>query len=144
MRRAPSESPSEGGYRFFIPGKPQPWQRAGHSRRSGAFYTPAETRVYEQKVRACAVAAGVRPISGPVAMTLAITFPDRRTRDDDNVEKAIRDALQGRKKRGVWIRSPIAFEDDRQVRHMVRAVTEPDPESPGVVVTVEPLSPLHD
>lgn len=120
-------------HRFVIPGKPMPWQRAGYNRKTKAHYTPEETRNYQTAVRSFACLSGVRPFEGRVGMELRIFFPDNRVRDDDNVEKSIRDALQANRKHG---RRAIAFTNDNQVRHVLRIVGDPDPVNPRVEVLI--------
>jgi crossover junction endodeoxyribonuclease RusA len=109
--------------KFTVPGIPVPKERPRFGR--GRVYTPEKTVAYERKVRFYAAAARVRPIDGDVALTLAIYLPDRRRRDMDNIEKAIKDALNG-----------VAYEDDSQVAWCLkeRFVDKADPR---VVVTVE-------
>jgi Holliday junction resolvase RusA-like endonuclease len=125
-------------YAFTIPGKPMPWQRAGASVRRGRpiFFTASATRAYQERVRMFATLAGVRPIIGHVEMEFRIYFPDNRVRDDDNVEKSIRDALQANKKAN---RPAIAFQNDNQVKHVDRRVMRPDPKNPRVEVVVRAM-----
>ncbi len=106
-----------GPFEFTVPGCPVPWQRTGLNRKTGRFYTKTETRNYQRKVRMFAKLARVEPFEGEVAMRLLIFFPDKRTRDDDNVEKSIRDALQAGKGK-----LPVAFDNDRCVKEVHRYV----------------------
>lgn len=89
-------------WHFTIPGPPVPKERPRFGK--GRTYTPKKTTEYALKVRLCALAAGVKRLIGPVAITMEFYVPDRRRRDRDNLEKAIQDALNG-----------IAWEDDSQV-----------------------------
>lgn len=128
-------------HEFTIPGCPVPWQRTMHGRgfrKSGkaTFSTAQKTRDYQAKVRACAALAKVEPLEGPVALELRIYFPDNRVRDDDNVEKSIRDALQGSVKRRL---RPLAFHNDNQVKRCIREVFI-DRVNPRVEVAVRLLT----
>ena len=50
-------------------------------------------REFRQEVCALLRSQGVKPLSGPLEMTIDIFPPDRRRRDVDNVQKALLDAL---------------------------------------------------
>jgi len=50
-------------------------------------------RAFRQEVCAILAADGVRPLSGPLAVEVAVYPPDNRRRDIDNVQKALLDAL---------------------------------------------------
>jgi len=109
---------------FEIPGVPvakgRPrFARAGKHVRT---YTPDATARYEDRVRLCALAAGVEMVEGPVGVTIYAWWPMRgqpRKRlprpaewkttkpDADNVAKSITDALNG-----------LAFRDDSQVAEL--------------------------
>ncbi len=64
-----------------------------------------DARNYRHQVRRIAMAKGLKPILGPVALRIEIHLPDDRRRDCDNVQKAVLDALQ----------HAGAFWDDSQV-----------------------------
>lgn len=87
--------------RVYIPGPPVPWQRARPRSGGKGYVNPKRSRQYAGHVRACARSAllqhGIRdwPLDGPYDVDMHLCFPDRRTRDDDNVEKAIKDACSG-------------------------------------------------
>lgn len=66
-------------------------------------YTPSATKRYEEKVRIMALAAGVRPADGPVALEADLWLYGRRG-DGDNYWKSIADGLNG-----------VAYRDDSQV-----------------------------
>ena len=86
---------------FFVPGRPVPKGRPRVTTRG--TYTPKRTRAYERDVGLCALAAGVRPLSGRVG--LKVTFRVRDARADlDNLGKAILDGLNG-----------VAYGDDAHV-----------------------------
>jgi crossover junction endodeoxyribonuclease RusA len=91
---------------FIIPGPPVPKgrPRLGHGRR---IYTPPKTANYEAWVRVYALQAKVRPVEGPVYMALDFYLENRRTKDLDNLAKAILDALNG-----------VAYRDDNQVKEV--------------------------
>lgn len=111
-----------GSVAFIVPGKVQPWQRAGTFR--GRHYTPAKTRHYEQLVAHCAreAMAGRALLLGYVAVDLRIICdipPSWRqsrkraalagdvlptTGDLDNCCKSVADGMNG-----------IVYGDDRQI-----------------------------
>ena len=62
-------------------------------------------RAFRDRVRLILAAAGVRPLSGPLAIHIVFYPPDNRRRDIDNVQKALLDALE----RGG------AYHDDSQI-----------------------------
>ncbi len=124
---------AEGSFRFVVPGKPQPKQRARRGL-GGRFYTPKETRAYEKLVQSCAWAAmaqggllrrGVWPLDATYKVGIVIYPPTRRVPDGDNVLKAIQDALNG-----------LAWNDDRQATVGSYETKPPDPERPRVEVEV--------
>jgi Holliday junction resolvase RusA-like endonuclease len=106
-------------FTFKIPGKPQPKERPRFARGKGGqvfTFMPKNTREYEQWVKTCAKEAGVE-IMERVKIEVVIAIPCRekvyKTRpselieplkrpDEDNVLKAIKDALEG-----------IAYKNDR-------------------------------
>lgn len=110
-------------FTFTVPGPPVPKQRARRAP-NGVWYTPTKTRDYERLVASCALHAGAKPKTGPVHITLAIFWPDRRSRDADNVLKSIQDGLNS-----------IAYDDDRQVIGFT-VTTELDRSKPRAVVSV--------
>lgn len=123
--------PDHDTLRVVIPGKPMPWQRAYPDPRTGRIFTPKETRAYQKRVReaAWAVLAQSRrlatwPLDLHYAMELVIVFPDRRTRDADNVEKTAKDAMQG-----------VVFKNDKRVIRDAKRV-EYDKANPRLEITV--------
>jgi len=64
-----------------------------------------DARTYRHQVRRIAIAKGIKPLMGPLAIRIDIAPPDERRRDCDNVQKAVLDALQ----------NAGAFWDDSQV-----------------------------
>lgn len=129
-----SPNPGECFTRFTVPGKPVPWQRVGVKQKGLSalrFFTKPETVTYQRKVRQVAQLAGCYVFKRGVFVRLNIWFPDNAVRDDDNVEKSIRDALQmdlGANK------LPIAFFDDHHVGGILRLVMPPDPVNPRAEV----------
>ena len=53
-----------------------------------------DARTYRHQVRRIAIAKGIKPLMGPIAIRIDIAPPDDRRRDCDNVQKAVLDALQ--------------------------------------------------
>ncbi len=53
-----------------------------------------DARTYRHHVRRLAIAKGIKPLMGPIAIRIDIAPPDDRRRDCDNVQKAVLDALQ--------------------------------------------------
>lgn len=117
---------------IFGPPVPKMRARAG---KHGAHYTPEKTRRYERHVRVVTSLAVPRgwPLDATYSARIDIYFPDKRSRDMDNVEKSILDALQA--KDGM---PGVAWANDRQVK---RKVTEAflDRENPRVELRVELL-----
>lgn len=81
--------PQGRSFRFVVPGKPQPKQRARVGV-GGRFYTPRETREYAKLVRSCAWAAmaqagllqrGAWPLDAEYRVSIAIYPPNRRRPD---------------------------------------------------------------
>ncbi|HEY8343246.1 MAG TPA: RusA family crossover junction endodeoxyribonuclease [Calditerricola sp.] len=96
--------------KIVVPGRPVPKQRPrlgvqlrGRRIIKAHVYTPRETQRYAEHVRQCALAAGVKPIDGPVAMEIDLWLYGYRG-DASNYWKNIEDALNG-----------VAYHDDRQV-----------------------------
>lgn len=142
--------------RFHIPGTPQGKGRArAFKMRNGAIghYTPDKTRTYEGMIRtqAMAVMGGKSPVESPIALTLTIVMPIPNSwpawkrelavagrlvpttkPDADNIEKAVKDALNG-----------VVYRDDAQVVAADKIKCYEDGElTVGVHVGVSVL-PLH-
>lgn len=103
--------------RITVPGRPVPKARPRFRAdlRGGRVrirvYTPADTRRYEEQVRTLArLAAGGRPLQGPVEVEVRVCVAPGRRLDLDNAIKGVIDGLRR-----------AAFADDRQV---VRIVAE--------------------
>lgn len=91
---------------FTVFGKPVGKQRA-RTGRYGRFYTPTKTLIYENSVAWYYrdAAKGFRfPDKRKICMELTIYFKDNVRPDADNVEKAIKDGLQG-----------VAYKNDKYV-----------------------------
>jgi crossover junction endodeoxyribonuclease RusA len=78
-----------------------------------------DARSYRHQVRRIAIASGIKPLMGPLAIRIDITPPDDRRRDCDNVQKAVLDALQ----------HAGAFWDDSQVVWLLSIKHESRPSS---------------
>ena len=92
---------------FVIAANPLPKERPRLGR--GRVYTPARTRAYEQLAAQAARAAimaqgGEWPATGEIALELVFYRATRRRVDLDNLEKALKDALNG-----------VVYQDDSQV-----------------------------
>lgn len=111
---------------FLVPGQPQPWQRAGTH--GGRRFTPRATAEAEQLVASYAsIALGPRrPLGGPVELSLWFYRANRVRCDLDNLEKLVKDALNG-----------VAWLDDSQVTDVAK-VKRVDPANPRTVVRVRP------
>lgn len=77
-------------YRYPVPPSANRYWR--HYR--GRVVTSAEAQSYKQSVAMLARCDGVRPLSGPVAIQVAV-YRERRSGDLDNRLKVLLDALQG-------------------------------------------------
>jgi len=124
-------------FRFVVPGKPQPKQRARRGT-GGRFYTPKQTREYAELVRSCAWAAmsqaglmrrGAWPLDAEYRVQIQIYPPDMRRPDGDNVLKAIQDGL-----------NHLAWHDDRQTVGGSYWTHDPDKTHPRVEVEVAIVS----
>lgn len=87
---------------FVVPGSPVPKERARVVR--GHAFTPERTRTAEAAIAWAAKAAGVVPLSGPVALTCLFYCRNNVRGDIDNLVKLCSDALNG-----------VAWADDKQV-----------------------------
>lgn len=103
---------------FTIPGPPVPKGRPRFFR--GHAVTPKRTRVYEAHAKKVAQAAmaGRTPTESPVAMTIRFYVHDRRTRDLDNLAKAVTDAAKG-----------VVYADDSLIweLHLLKALDRKSP-----------------
>ena len=127
-RVRPPSAADWGGWelKFMVPGQPQPWERAGTH--GGRRFTPKATADAEALVALYAsIALGARlPLSGPVELNLWFYRANRVRCDLDNLEKLVKDALNG-----------VAWLDDSQVTDVAK-VKRVDRENPRTVVLVRP------
>lgn len=138
---------------IFVPGPPQGKGRARSARLPNGktiHYTPEKTRTYEGIIAALAMEAmkGKPPLEGPVGLTLVIKMPIPQSwpawkramaaaqliapttkPDADNVEKAVKDGLNG-----------IAWRDDCQVVSVTKVKCYS--RTPRVEVVVAPMDAL--
>lgn len=123
--RKPAETPTDPNisYSFTLPYPPSTNHLFTTVR--GNRVKSAEARAYAKTVAGIALSAGVRPIVGPVSVTIVVYRP-RKTGDLDNSFKAILDGLKG-----------IAWADDEQVKRIV-ADSEDDKDNPRAEVAVRP------
>jgi len=105
LRRAPTPRVGQ-PVKFTAPGAPVPKARPRLGRR-GRVYTPQKTVNFEARVQLYALRAGMRPATGPMYMQIDFYMENRRTRDLDNLAKAVLDALNG-----------TAYADDNQVKEL--------------------------
>jgi len=100
QRRTPEETVC--CLRLTVDGCPVP---KGRPRFAGRVaFTPGKTRAAERTLKLEALAAGWRPLDGPLAVSLSFYLPDHRRVDLDNLGKLVCDALNG-----------IAWRDDSQI-----------------------------
>jgi len=99
-------------YEFFIGGRPRPKQRAKYSAKTGKFYTPKETLVYENYVKEITKEHIPLPLVDAikVEMTMYHCISTKKP-DIDNVIKSVLDGMTG-----------AAYIDDSQVLE-VHAIT---------------------
>ncbi|HOD84361.1 MAG TPA: RusA family crossover junction endodeoxyribonuclease [Phycisphaerae bacterium] len=90
-----------------------------------------EGRAYRTTVCSILRRAGIQALVGTLAVGLDLYPPDRRTRDADNVQKALLDALQHG---GV-------YRDDSQVKKLLTIMRDTVVPGGKVVVCVFPLNP---
>jgi Holliday junction resolvase RusA-like endonuclease len=98
---------------FVVPGALVPKQRARQGK-GGHWYTPPETRAYEQAISAYGTTTRLRhrwptaDASSEFEVTINLFLPDARARDVDNIAKSVLDGLN----QNIW-------KDDRQVARLV-------------------------
>ena len=88
------------------------WRRNGHR----YFIAPAG-QAFRTEVEVRCAASGIKPLAGPVALTVTLVPNDRRRRDIDNALKPLLDALTHGK----------AWADDSQVKRLIVAMGDPEP-----------------
>lgn len=107
-------------YRYPVPPSANRYWR--HYR--GRVVASDEAQRYKQTVAMLARCAGVRPLSGPVAVEVAV-YRARRAGDLDNFLKVLCDALQG-----------VFYDNDAQIRE-IHATLHDDRHDPRVEVVVK-------
>jgi len=120
---------------FTVPGPPRPKKRARTSffdkrgrlrvhpatgKPNPVTYTPKQTVAYEAAVRLYALAARNRlktpwPLDAHYRVCI-VQYQCQAKPDRDNVRKAVLDACEGKRRKGVWIKTPILWDNDSQVR----------------------------
>ncbi len=113
---------------FTVNGPPVPKARARKGK-GDHWYTPPKTAAYEKLIHRHAFAALLNagfthPTVFDCEMWLRIYYPDNKIRDDDNVLKTVKDAM-----------NTLAYGDDRQVRRCL-VVSEIDAIRPRIEVMV--------
>lgn len=96
--------------------------------RRGFAYVSTDARRYKNSVRLSALAQQVKPLDGPLVMSLVVYRP-RRIGDLSNRIKVLEDSLIG-----------VAFKDDGQIEE-IHAVRMDDASNPRVEVCIEQLPP---
>lgn len=99
----------------------------------GRVFISAEGQRYKLQVAGIIAVAGVRPLDGPVKVTLDAFPPDRRKRDLDNLQKAALDALAQRHSQyGLYF-------DDAQIKRIESTMHDHDPvRASHITLTVSP------
>jgi len=88
-----------------------------------------EGRAYRSLVCAILRRAGVRPLSGTLAVGLDLYPPDSRRRDVDNVQKALLDAMQ----------HGGMYRDDSQIKKLLTIMRDQVVPGGKVIIVVLPL-----
>lgn len=91
----------------------------------------AEGRAYRRMVCATLGRAGVRSMDGTLAVGIDLYPPDRRTRDADNAQKSLLDAMQHG---GV-------YRDDSQIKKLLTIMRDQVVPGGKAIVCVMPLEP---
>jgi crossover junction endodeoxyribonuclease RusA len=106
-----------------------PWPPSMNTywRRNGPRYFIAPKGIaFRTEVEALCMAAGIKPMAGPVSMAVTLVPGDHRRRDIDNVLKPLLDALtHGR-----------AWEDDSQVKRLSIVMADPIPKQGRCMVNL--------
>lgn len=98
---------------------------------SGRRVLSARGHRYKELAAALATRAGVRPVGGPVRLTLKVYRP-RKCGDLDNTLKVLLDSITG-----------VGWEDDRQVEH-IHAYRFEDKANPRVEVEILDMGKVAD
>ena len=106
---------------------PYPPSANTYWRRNGARYFVAPAgQAFRTEVEVRCAASGIKPLAGPVALTVTLVPGDRRRRDIDNVLKPLLDALTHG---GAWA-------DDSQVKRLLVTMGEPVPKQGRCMVNL--------
>ena len=103
---------------------------AGSLRGRNRRFPSPRYRQWRNTAEALIMASRVRPVKGPVAVSLHLTAPDKRPRDADNYNKSVLDSL---------VRMRVIDGDDSRTVRRVTAGWE-NAERPGVRVVIEPTA----
>jgi len=90
-----------------------------------------EGRAYRRLVCAILRRAGVRPLDGTLAVGIDLYPPDHRTRDADNAQKALLDAMQ----------HGGMYRDDNQVKKLLTIMRDTVVASGKAIICILPLNP---
>ena len=90
-----------------------------------------EGRAYRRAVCATLRRAGVRPMDGTLAVGLDLYPPDHRTRDADNAQKALLDAMQ----------HGGMYRDDNQVKKLLTIMRDTVVAGGKAIICILPLNP---
>ena len=90
-----------------------------------------EGRAYRRLVCAILRRAGVRPLDGTLAVGIDLYPPDHRTRDADNAQKALLDAMQ----------HGGMYRDDNQVKKLLTIMRDTVVAGGKAIICVLPLNP---
>lgn len=91
----------------------------------------AKGRAYRSLVCAILGRAGIRPLEGTLAVGIDLYPPDRRTRDADNAQKALLDAMQ----------HGGMYRDDSQIKKLLTIMRDQVVPGGKAIVAVMPLEP---
>jgi crossover junction endodeoxyribonuclease RusA len=96
---------------------------------NGRMVTSKEARKYKENAAIFATIAKMRPLDGPVSLTV-VWFRSRKSGDLDKRLGVLLDALQG-----------TCYHSDAQITELHAHRSDADPEFPRVVITISPASP---
>lgn len=101
---------------------------------NGHFHISPGGRAYKLAVAGIIAAARLRPLEGPVKVTIDAFPPDRRRRDLDNLEKCLLDSCAVRKGFDTGL-----YTDDSQIKRKESTMHDYDPDRAGrVILSVSP------
>jgi len=113
---------------IYIPGRPQSKQRPMYSHKTGKFFTPKQTVVYEQFVSEVAAEKIKKPFEGKISVQIFIHLTENSRKPDiDNVIKSVLDGM-----------SKVVYNDDAQVVELYAKMEDVKyKEKQGVLVRVK-------